>query len=40
MIFRDRGLRAPITIGTINADPLVRRCGGEEFERRGWQHQF
>jgi thiamine-monophosphate kinase len=40
MIFLDRGLRPPITIGTIKADPLVRRCAGEEFERRGWQHQL
>ena len=40
MIFLDRGLRPPITIGTVKADPLLRRCEGEEFERRGWQHQL
>jgi thiamine-monophosphate kinase len=40
MIFIDRGLRAPITIGRINADPEVRLCQGEVFERRGWQHQL
>jgi thiamine-monophosphate kinase len=40
MIFIDRGLRAPITIGTINGDVNVRVCDGEPFERRGWQHQL
>jgi thiamine-monophosphate kinase len=40
MIFIDRGLRAPVTIGTINRDVNVRLCNGEVFERRGWQHQF
>lgn len=40
MIYIDRGLRAPITIGRIDADPEVRRSNGEVFERRGWQHQL
>jgi thiamine-monophosphate kinase len=40
MIYIDRGLRAPITIGRIIADPEVRLCEGETFERRGWQHQL
>jgi thiamine-monophosphate kinase len=40
MIFLDRGLRAPLTIGRVVADPTVRTCWGEVFERRGWQHQF
>jgi thiamine-monophosphate kinase len=40
MIFIDRGLRAPITIGRIAGDPKIRLCCGETFERRGWQHQF
>ena len=40
MIFIDRGLRAPLTIGTINRDVNVRVCDGEVFERRGWQHQL
>ena len=40
MIFLDRGLRAPITIGAVVADATVRTLRGEPFERRGWQHQF
>jgi thiamine-monophosphate kinase len=40
MIFIDRGLRAPISIGHINEDPEHRRCEGLPFERRGWQHQL
>jgi thiamine-monophosphate kinase len=40
MIFLDRGLRAPLTIGRVVADPTVRTCRGEVFERRGFQHQF
>jgi thiamine-monophosphate kinase len=40
MIFIDRGLRAPVTIGTIHRDVNVRLCDGEVFERRGWQHQL
>ena len=40
MIFQDRGLRAPITIGHVVADQSVRTWRGDEFERRGWQHQL
>ena len=40
MIFLDRGLRAPLTIGTVVADVAVRTLRGEPFERRGWQHQL
>jgi len=40
MIFIDRGLRAPLSIGTINRDVNVRVCDGDVFERRGWQHQL
>jgi thiamine-monophosphate kinase len=40
MIFIDRGLRAPVTIGIIHRDVNVRLCDGEVFERRGWQHQL
>jgi thiamine-monophosphate kinase len=40
MIYIDRGLRAPITIGHVNVDPLVRHYEGSAFERRGWQHQL
>jgi thiamine-monophosphate kinase len=40
MIYIDRGLRAPITIGRIHEDAAVRLCDGEKFLRRGWQHQL
>jgi thiamine-monophosphate kinase len=40
LIFVDRGLRAPLTIGTIHQDQSVRLCDGEAFARRGWQHKF
>jgi thiamine-monophosphate kinase len=38
LIFLDRGLRAPLSIGTIVHDPLRRTLRGEVFERRGFQH--
>jgi thiamine-monophosphate kinase len=40
LVFQDRGLRTPLTIGTVVADTNVRTLRGEEFERRGWQHQL
>ena len=40
MIFHDRGLRDPLTIGVVNADPGVRTYQGEPFARRGFQHQL
>jgi thiamine-monophosphate kinase len=40
LIFVDRGLREPITIGTIVEDRSSRTLRGEDFERRGWQHQL
>jgi thiamine-monophosphate kinase len=40
MIFHDRALRSPLTIGVVNADPGVRTYQGEPFARRGFQHQF
>ena len=40
MVFLDRGLRAPITIGTVVAETSTRTLRGEEFGRRGWQHQL
>jgi thiamine-monophosphate kinase len=40
LIFHDRGLRAPLTIGVVVSDPTTRTLRGEEFERRGWQHQL
>ncbi|MFI5034840.1 MAG: thiamine-phosphate kinase [Acidimicrobiales bacterium] len=40
MIFIDRRLRDPITIGRVVADPATRTYRGVAFARRGWQHQF
>jgi thiamine-monophosphate kinase len=40
MVFLDRGLRAPITIGRVVANESERTLRGARFERRGWQHQL
>lgn len=40
MVFLDRGLRSPRTIGTVVANPTERTLHGAAFERRGWQHQW
>ena len=40
LVFLDRGLRAPLAIGTVVKDRATRTLKGEAFERRGWQHQF
>jgi thiamine-monophosphate kinase len=40
LIFHDRALREPITIGVVSADPTLRTCQGEPFARRGFQHQL
>jgi thiamine-monophosphate kinase len=40
MIFVDRGLDEPITIGTVVSAAGHRTLRGEVFERRGWQHQL
>jgi thiamine-monophosphate kinase len=40
LVFQDRGLPAPLTIGVVVKDPASRTLRGEEFERRGWQHQL
>ncbi len=40
MIFADRGLRQPVQIGWVVDDVTARTLRGEEFERRGWQHQL
>jgi thiamine-monophosphate kinase len=40
MIFFDRGLREPLTIGFVVADPSVRTLRGEAFIRRGYEHPF
>jgi thiamine-monophosphate kinase len=38
LIFADRGLRAPIAIGTILSDVSTRSLRGEPLERRGFEH--
>jgi thiamine monophosphate kinase len=40
LIFHDRGLLDPITIGHVVASKSERTYHAEEFVRRGWQHQF
>lgn len=40
LMFVDRGLRTPITVGFIVADSAVRTLGGEAFLRRGFEHQL
>jgi thiamine-monophosphate kinase len=40
LVFYDRGLREPLTIGVVVEDPLVRTLGGEVFERRGFEHEL
>jgi thiamine-monophosphate kinase len=40
LIFHDRNLAAPITIGRVVADVTRRTYQGVTFERRGWQHQL
>ncbi len=40
MIFQDRHLREPITIGRVVADPLTRTHQGAAFTKSGWQHRF
>jgi thiamine-monophosphate kinase len=40
MIFTDRRLREPITLGRVVADPATRTFRGLELARRGWQHEF
>ena len=40
LVYLDRGLRAPLRIGRIVADQKIRTLRGEDFERRGWQHQL
>jgi thiamine-monophosphate kinase len=40
VMFADRGLRAPITLGVVVGDPLVRTLRGEPFVRRGFEHQL
>jgi thiamine-monophosphate kinase len=40
MIFYDRGLRAPLTIGVVEADPARRTLRGEPLTRRGYEHRL
>jgi thiamine-monophosphate kinase len=38
--FAAGGLRPPLPLGVLTADPGVRRLGGEPVERAGWQHRL
>jgi thiamine-monophosphate kinase len=40
MIFYDRGLRAPLSIGVVEADPAKRTLRGEPLVRRGFEHSL
>ena len=40
MMFYDRGLREPLTIGHVVADSATRTLRGEDLVRRGFQHQL
>jgi thiamine-monophosphate kinase len=40
LMFFDRGLRAPITLGVVVGERGVRTLAGEPFPRRGFEHQF
>ena len=40
LILADRGLRAPIVIGRVVADPATRTLDGAPLERLGFQHRF
>src|SRR5665213_854561 len=40
LVVVDRGLRAPLAIGTVVRERATRTLQGEAFERRGWQHQL
>jgi len=36
--FADEGLRVPLRVGSVVADPELRVLGGQPLERSGWQH--
>jgi thiamine-monophosphate kinase len=40
MVFHDRGLREPITIGRVVPEMTTRTLRGENLERRGFQHRL
>ncbi|MHB8379468.1 MAG: thiamine-phosphate kinase [Acidimicrobiales bacterium] len=40
MIFFDRGLREPMSVGFVVADPTVRTLAGAPFLRQGFEHEL
>ena len=38
--FAADGLRPPLPLGVLTADPEVRRLGAETVDRVGWQHRL
>jgi thiamine-monophosphate kinase len=40
LVFVDRGLAAPITIGRVVQDPMTRTLRGDALTRRGFQHRL
>jgi thiamine-monophosphate kinase len=40
LLYLDRGLEAPITIGVVVEDPAVRTLSGSPLERRGFEHDL
>ena len=40
LMFYDRGLREPLSVGVVVADPSLRTLEGEPFVRRGFEHQL
>jgi thiamine-monophosphate kinase len=40
LVFLDRGLAAPFTIGRVVHDPAIRTLRGEVLTRRGFQHRL
>jgi thiamine-monophosphate kinase len=40
LMFYDRGLRKPLTIGVVLGDSSLRTLAGETFLRRGFEHQL
>ncbi|HQT98969.1 MAG TPA: thiamine-phosphate kinase [Acidimicrobiales bacterium] len=40
LVFHDRGLREPISLGRAVASPQRRLLGGEVFERKGFEHEL
>jgi hypothetical protein len=40
LVFVDRGLAAPITIGRVVEGPTTRTLRGHDLTRRGFQHRL